>query len=253
MSNPLFALVAAAALAGSPQDGEAWLREAESRLYAWPDPGVVVTFKVKTDVLTKTIEGMRKQLPPNPPPEMVKAIDALRRLEVLGTLDTATGIATTEIDLPLDTTDPVRKQGVDQIKQGIATMVSKAFECLPLHDPSLLSDGRKVLEAVEKGDAITVKVSGATAAETTTIKMSRARMLPEGFENASMSLKIRYVEVLPGRFAPAKLDIALADGQKSAAAFTYQRVGELVFPATVAVTHGTMTARMEFLSVRAGK
>lgn len=251
MSNPLLIFVAAAAtLTGSPEDGETWLREAESHLYSWPEPGVVVRFKVKTDVLTKTVEMLRKQLPPDPTPDMVKSIDALRRIEITGTLDTGTGKATTEIDFALDTTDPQRRDAVEKMKSGIATMVEKSFESLPLDDPSLVGKNRKILEANEVGDTITIKVAGRSPGEEKTIRLERHRMLPESFESEAFSMKVRYTEVLPGRFAPARLDIQVPDSPKSTATYTYQRVGELVFPSTVVVTLGTMSARLEFLSAR---
>lgn len=254
MSNPMLALVAAAALfTGSPSDGESWLREAEGRLYAWPKPASVVRFHVRTDVLEKTIEGLKQQLPPNPTPDMVKALDALRRIEIQGTVDTGTGQATTEIDIPMDTSDPRRKEAVEKTRAGITTMVTKSFEALPLSDPSLSGKGRSVLEAKEDGGALVVKVSGKVPGEDTTIRMDRNRMLPESFESSAMSMKVRYTEVLPGKFAPARLDIQIPGQAKSSATFTYQRVGNLVFPSTVVAASGGMSARLEFLSLSVDK
>lgn len=254
MSNPLLAFVSAAALlTGTPQDGETWLREAESRLYSWPDPGVVVSFHVRTDAIQQTIDALRKQLPPNPTPDMLKSIDALRRIEITGTLDTATGKTTTQIDLPIDVNDPKRKEGVEKLKRGLASMIEKCFESLPLHDPSLAKD-KTVLEASETGAMITVKLSGKTAEEeATTLRFDKNRMLPETFEQGTKSMKVRYVEVLPGRFAPARLDVQSPDSPKSNATFTYQRVGDLVFPSKVTVTLGATTSKVEFLSVRVEK
>jgi hypothetical protein len=254
MSNSLLALVVAAAtLTGTPQDGEAWLREAESHLYAWPDPGVVVRFQVRTDVLQKTVDSLRKQLPPDPTPDMVKSIDALRRIEITGMLDTATGKATTVVDLPLETTDPKRREGIEQMKKGIQEMVSKSFESLPLDDPRLFGKDRKVLEATELNGKITIKVAGKKPGESRTIRLEKSRMLPESFETEASSVQLRYIEVLPGRFAPARLDIQVPGSPKSTATYTYQRVGELVFPSTVVATLGAASAKLEFLSVRVEK
>jgi len=253
MPNPLLALVSAAALlTGTPQDGEAWLREAESRLYSWPDPGVVVSFHVKTDAIQQMIDALRKQLPPDPTPDVLKSIDALRRIEITGTLDTGSGKTTTHVDLPIDANDPKRKDGVEKLKNGITSMVEKFFDSLPLHDPSLAKD-KKVLEASESGSTMTVKLSGKTPDDETTLRFDKNRMLPEAFEQAAMTMKVRYIEVLPGRFAPARLDVQTRDSQKSSATFTYQRVGELVFPSKVTVAQGASTAKLEFLSVRVEK
>lgn len=254
MSNPLLAFIAVAAmLTGSPEDGETWLHEVEGRLYAWPKPAAVVRFHVRTDVLGKTIEMLKGQLPPDPTPDMVKTIDALRRIEITGTIDTGTGEATTQVDIPMDTSDPQRREAVETTRRSITRMVEKSFESLPLHDPRLAGKGRKVLAADEEGDTLTVKVSGKAPGEETTIRIDRRRMLPEAFESGARSMKVRYTEVLPGRFAPARLDIQLPDAAKSSATFTYQRVGDLVFPSTVVVTLGATSARIEFLSVRAEK
>lgn len=253
MSNPLLAFVSAAALlTGTPQDGEAWLREAESRLYSWPEPGVIVSFHVRTDAIQQTIDALRKQLPPEPTADMLKSLDALRRIEIAGTLDTSTGKTTTRIDLPIDANDPKRKDGVERLKNGLTSMVAKFFDSLPLHDPSLAKD-KKVLEASESGSTLTVKLSGKTPEDETTLRIDKNRMLPETFEQATRSMKVRYVEVLPGRFAPARIDVQDPDSQKSSATFTYQRVGELVFPSKVTVTQGASTAKLEFLSVRVEK
>lgn len=251
MSNSMLALVAAAALfTGSPQDGEGWLHEAESRLYSWPKPGAVIRFQVKTDVLDKTIEMLKKQLPPNPDAAAVKAIDALRRIQIHGMVDTETGQATTEVELAVDISDPNRKAGVERVKQGITTMVTKSFEALPFHDTSMAGADGKVLEASESGDRLTVKVSGKVPGEDTLIFLDRRKMLPEVVENGGKSMKIRYTEVLPGKFAPARLDIEAPGTPKSTAAFTYQRVGELVFPSTVIVDSNGTKAKLQFLSVR---
>jgi hypothetical protein len=256
MTHPFLALVATVALvtgsqpSGSQHDGEIWLREAEGRLYSWPKPGAIVGFKVKTDVLEKTIENLRQQLPPNPTPDMVKAIDALRRISITGTLDTTTGAATTVVDIPIDLNDANRKEAVERTKSGIETMVTKSFETLPLHDPTLLRKDGKVLEATEQGDAIVVKVSGKDPGDETTIRMNRRRMLPESFENSGMAMQVRYTEVLPGRFAPAKMDIQLPQMPKSTVTYSYQRVGDLIFPSTVVVSLGATSAKIEFQSVR---
>ena len=114
-------------------------------------------------------------------------------------------------------------------------MVTKSFEALPFHDTNLSGKDGKVLEASESGDRRTVKVSGKTPEEETSILLDRRKMLPESVENGGKSMKIRYTEVLPGKFAPARLDIEAPGTPKSIATFTYQRVGELVFPSTVVV------------------
>ncbi len=105
-----------------------------------------------------------------------------------------------------------------------------------------------MIEADSKGDVITVVVSGKNPGEETTIRLDRRRMLPESFEGASLSMKVRYSEVLPGKFAPARLEIELPDDTRSMAAFTYQRVGHLVFPSTVRVELGAVKAKLEFQS-----
>jgi len=120
-------------------------------------------------------------------------------------------------------------------------------------DPSLSGKGRSVLEAKEDGGALVVKVSGKVPGEDTTIRMDRNRMLPESFESSAMSMKVRYTEVLPGKFAQARLDIQIPGQAKSSATFTYQRVGNLVFPSTVVAASGGMSARLEFLSLSVDK
>lgn len=251
MSNPLLALVAAAALLpGTPEEGANWLHEAEGHLYSWPKPGGVVHFQVKTDVLDKAIETLRKQLPPNPDPAAVKTVDALRRTEITGTVDLETGQATAEVELTVDTSDPTRKASVEQVKQELTTMVTRMFEILPFHDPALTRKDGKVLEATESGDRLTVKITGKTPGTETSIRLERRRMLPESFESAAQSIKVRYTEVLPGKFAPARFDIEMPRAPKSTVTFTYQRVGELVFPSTIVVESAGTKARLELRSIR---
>jgi hypothetical protein len=251
MSNSLLALVAAAALlTGTPEEGADWLHEAESHLYTWPSPGSAVHFQVKTDVLEKAIEMLRKQLPPDPDPAAVKMIEALRRTEITGAVDTGSGTATAEVEMNVDTSDPARKAAVDKVKEQLTTLVTKMFEVLPFHDPTLLHKDGKVLEASDSGNQITVKISGKNPGEETSIRLERRRMLPESFKSATQSVQARYTEVLPGKFAPARLDIETPGTPRSTLTFTYQRVGDLVFPSTVVVETAGVRARLDFRSIR---
>jgi hypothetical protein len=250
LTKTMLAFAAAAALFhGTPGEGEAWLKEAESHLYSWPKTGAVIRFQVKTDVVDTMIARIKKDLPPNPDPQAQKVIDALKRIRITGSVDTETGKATADVQIPYETDDPNRQAMLEKMKQGIVTMVTKCFEGIPFHDSSLCGKGRSVAEAEAKSDTITVKLTGGEAKEASMIRLDRRRMLPEYFESDKLKMKVRYAEVVPGKFAPASMEVQMPDNSKSTAAFTYQRVGELVFPSTVKVELGAVKAKLEFLSV----
>lgn len=245
-------LVLAALLAfqgGAPEDGQAWLKKVEDRLYHWPKPGVVVRFQVRTNMIDEAVGILRKELQSKPDPATAQAIEALKQVTIRGSIDTGTGAVTTDVDVPLQTDDPARKAGVERLKNGIRAMVSGAFQGLPLHDPSMLGKGSSVVSAEADGDSIAITITGRREGERNTIRVDRRSVLPEAIETPVFSLRYRYFQVLPGRFVPAHLEVRTRSGPANTADYTYQKVGDLVFPASVQVTSGELKATLQFESV----
>jgi hypothetical protein len=65
-----------------------------------------------------------------------------------------------------------------------------------------------------------------------------------------MTLRFRFVEVMPGRFAPARLEVRSPGGKESLAEYAYQRAGELAFPSTIKVSQGATSATISFVSIQ---
>jgi hypothetical protein len=64
----------------------------------------------------------------------------------------------------------------------------------------------------------------------------------------SMRLGYRYEQVTPGAYVPARLDVKPQRGPAGFAEFSYQRQGDVVFPARVRVGSGKQTMSVTFSS-----
>jgi hypothetical protein len=235
---------------GTAADGAAWLEKSESHLYAWPKPGSLVHFQVRTNMLEPAIASMEKDPAVATDPDKSRWVETLRHVSISGTMDTATGTVTTDVDLRYEPSNPQGKAVSDKMKSGLASMISNAFQALPLHDPSLLRKGGSVVGAEERDDAVLVTVTGKSESDRNTIQVNRRTALPESIETAELTMRIRYVEVVPGRFAPARLDVRSPSGKESHAEYAYQKAGDLAFPSTIRVSQGPQSATFTFVSLK---
>jgi hypothetical protein len=55
---------------------------------------------------------------------------------------------------------------------------------------------------------------------------------------------------MPGRFAPARLEVRTPAGKESRADYAYQRAGELAFPSTIKVSQGAQSVTISFVSIQ---
>jgi hypothetical protein len=234
----------------APAEATAWIEKTEARLYSWPKPGNVVRFQVRTNLLDPVIAEMEKEKDAETDPEKSRWIASLKRATIRGTADTGTGKVSIQVDLSYEPTSPKVRIASDKLKDTLASMVSKAFEGLPLHDPSMLRRGGSVTGSEDRGEDVVVTITGKSADDKSRIHLNKRSNLPESIEMKDMSLRYRYVEVMPGRFAPARLDVLDKAGKETRAEYAYQRAGELAFPSTIKVTQGTTSATISFVSIQ---
>jgi hypothetical protein len=247
----LLASFALLPLAGDPAvDGTKWLAKSESHLYVWPKPGSRVSFDVRTNMLEPAIAALEKDPSVAADPDKNRWVDALRHIEIHGTIDTGTGKVDTQVELRYEPSDPRGKSASDKMKAGIATLISKAFEGLPLHDPGLLHKAGAVVGAEERSDTVIVTVTGKDEKDKATIHLNRRSELPDSVDGAELSVRMKYVEVVPGKFALSRLDTRTAAGKETHAEYTYQKAGSLSFPSTIRVFEGQQVASFSFVSLK---
>jgi hypothetical protein len=244
----MFALVSA--LATASEDGAAWISKAESRLYRWQQPGSVVRFEVKTDVLDAPIAAMERDLAQKPDRDGARMVEALKKVVVHGAVDTGTGAVETQIDIACETDDPLGKASIQKLKNMLSELVRGAIAGLPLHDPTLVAKGSSVLGAQLQGDSVVITIAGRRPGEEVTLTMNRRSLLPAIIDMPGTRLGFAYEEVLPGRFAPSRLDVQPKSGPQSSAVYTWQKFENLVFPASIHLSQGPRTSNLSFQSVR---
>jgi hypothetical protein len=234
----------------APKQEPTWIDKTESHLYCWPKPGSLVHFQVRTNMLEATIAAMEKDPEVATNPDKGKWVDALKHVSIDGTLDTETGVVTTNVDLRYEPVNPKGKAASEKLKSGVASMISNAFQGLPLHDPTLLRKGGSILGTEERGDAVFVTVTGKEKGDQNRIQLNRRSELPESIEMKDISMRVRYAEVVPGRFAPSRLDVKSNSGKESHAEYAYQKAGDIAFPSTIRVFQGPQTVTFSFVSLK---
>ena len=232
------------------KEGARWLEKTESHLYAWPKPGSLVHFQVRTNMLEVAIAAMEKDPEVATDPDKGRWVDALKHVSISGSLDTETGVVTTNVELRYEPSNPKGKVASEKMKSSVATMILNAFQGLPLHDPSLMRKGGSIVGTEEREDTVLVTVTGKEEGERNRIQLNRRTALPESIEMKDFSLRVRYVEVVPGRFAPARLDVKSTAGKESHAEYAYQKAGEIAFPSTIRVFQGPQTVTFSFVSLK---
>jgi hypothetical protein len=240
-----------AALGGdAPAEANAWIEKTEARLYTWPKPGNVVRFQVRTNLLDPLIAEFEKEPEASSDPEKSRWVASLKRATIRGTADTGTGKVSIDVALAYEPTSPSGKGASEKLKEWLSSTISKAFEGLPLHDASMLRKGGSALGAEDRGEIVVVTVSGKGAEDGSRIHLNKRSSLPESIEMKDMSLRFRFVEVMPGRFAPARLEVKGRGGKESLAEYAYQRAGELAFPSTIKMSQGATSATISFVSIQ---
>lgn len=250
MLHTTFALLALSLFrTGTVRDGESWLGQAEKKLYRWPQPAVVVRFEARTDLVGPAIASLKAELARKPNDDGARVIAALERLTIQGSIDTSTGKMTTEVNVPYESTDPQGQKLVDEIKKRVVSTVSGCFRSLPLNDPSFLRPGAKVTGCEEDDESIEVAIAGARNGDTMKLTLARPSLLPESIETPAFTGRYEFEESFPGRFAPVRFDLVTRDSTQSHAEYTYQKQGDLLFPATVKITARDQTATITFGSL----
>lgn len=232
------------------KEGADWLQKMESHLYSWPKPGSLVHFQVRTNMLEATIAAMEKDPEVATDPDKGRWVDALKHVTINGLLDTETGTVTTNVELRYEPTNPKGKAASEKLKSGVASTISNAFQGLPLNDPSLLRKGGSVVGMEERDGLVFVTVTGKGKGDENRIQMNRRTELPESIEMKDLSMRVRYVEVVPGRFAPARLDVQSTAGKESHVEYAYQKAGEISFPSTIRVFQGHQAITFSFVSLK---
>ena len=143
----------------APKQDPTWIDKSESHLYSWPKPGSIVHFQVRTNMLEATIAAMEKDPEVATDPDKGKWVDAIKHVSIDGSLDTETGAVTTNVELRYEPVNPKGKAASEKLKTGLASMISNAFQGLPLHDPSLMRKGGSILGTEERGDSVFVTVT----------------------------------------------------------------------------------------------
>jgi hypothetical protein len=248
MTCLLLALASSMSPAG--EDGAAWIGKAEAHLYRWQKPGSLVHFDVTTDVLEAPIAAMERDLARQPDREASRVVDALKHMVVHGVVDTGSGAVQAEIVIECDSKDPRAKAAIDKMKSVVNDLVRGAFDGLPLHDPSLVAKGSSVVGAELQGDSVLVTLGGRNAGEETTLRIDRRSELPSVMDMPSARLEYAYSEVAPGHYAPTKLEIRSKGSPNRAAEYTWQNLGNLVFPESIRLSQGPRSSRLVFESVR---
>jgi hypothetical protein len=192
---------------------------------------------------------LRKELAKKPDADGAKALDALGRVEIVGTLDTDTGRIAVDVRIPDAAVDARWKKTLDASRQRLTTTVTGALQGMPLHDSRLLTRGSEVVGVEERGDEVLVTVTGKLQSQQGTFHLNRRRLLPESMEAAAFTLRYAYTEILPGRFAPASLEVRPRSGPETRLELAWQRVGEILFPSSVRITSQSKTATVRFESV----
>ena len=237
---------------GTPAQGVDYLKRSEVRLYRWPQ-GLVVSFEAQTDVLAPMILAMKRDLAKQPDAEASRLVAALERLSVHGTIDTTSGATTADVRIDFTSSDPRTVSALEEIRRRVKLTITGCFQGVPLQDPALLHPGSTVTACEESADAIVVTITGGSAGASTRVSLARASLLPEKIETEAFVGRYRFEESFPGRFAPSQLDLSPRGGTDSRAEYSYQKQGELLFPATVKVTSGSQHATITFRSLTLGK
>jgi hypothetical protein len=244
----LFALASVLTPVG--EDGAAWIGKAESRLYRWQKPGTVVCFDLKTNVLDEPIAAMERDLIKKPDREGEQFVRALKHIVVHGRVDTSTGAVETDIVIDCNTKDPQGKAAVEKMKRMLGDFVKLAFDGLGFKDPTLVSKGSSVVAAEIQGDAVLVTLGGRKPGEETTLRIDRRSTLPTYMDTPFARMEYAYTEVVPGHFAPTKLDVQPKKGPSTSAEYSYQNLGNVVFPQSIRLDQNGQSSRLTFELVR---
>jgi len=245
------ALLAFASLGGdAPSEGAAWIEKTEARLYSWPKPGNVVRFQVRTNLLDPAIAEWEKDPEAAADPDKSKWIAALKRATIRGTADTESGKVSVQVDLNYEPKDPKGKAASDKLKDWLGSTIAKAFDGLPLHDPSILGKGGSVLSTEDRGETVVLTFAGKGAEEKSRLHLNKRSSLPETVEAKDMTTRFKYVEVMPGRFAPSRVEVRTPAGKESRGEYAYQRAGDLAFPSTIKISQDTKSATISFTSIQ---
>ncbi|MBK7641610.1 MAG: hypothetical protein IPJ19_00945 [Planctomycetes bacterium] len=228
------------------EDGAAWVKDAEAKLYCWPAPHATVRFQVHTDALAPLIDAMKQDLEKKPDAAGARFVAALEKLEISGSIDTATGKYDTEIKIDLDESDARAKAAAQTVRQRLRATIGGCFASLPLQDPALLRKGAAVSSAEETTDEHVVTSNGMHPGDTTVLHISRESGLPRQIELPRMTIGIAYAEATRGHFVPASLDLDSKMAPASHAEFSWQHEGEVWFPEHVRLSAKGAQAKIDF-------
>jgi hypothetical protein len=243
-------LALASAFTPASEDGAAWIHKAEANLYRWQKPGSVVSFDLRTDVLAGSIAAMERDLQKKPDRDAECLVRALEHLVIHGKVDTATGAVETQIAIDCDVKDPKGKAAIEKMKVMLGDFVRLAFDGLPFKDPTLIARNAAVVSAEIQGDHVIVVMGSDRPGEPTTLEIDRRSTLPTHMRTPAGNLDYAYTEVAPGHFAPTRLDVQGKSGPSRSAEYTYQNLGNVVFPQSIKLSQGEQSSRISIESVK---
>lgn len=231
-------------------DGSEWVRKAEAQLYRWPDAPGRITFEVHTDVLAGGIAAMERDLARKPDAEGTRVLTALKDARIRGSIDTKDGAVSVDVGIDCETLDRRAQVMLAQVKSIVNTQVRGALEGLSLRDPSLVPKGAAIGAAREDGDAIRVELVRDKDAQPSELVIDRHSALPVALTLPTMSMRYTYASLGRGTYVPESVTVEPKSGQPSSARYTWQNVGERVFPDDVVLTQGKRNSRVSFHELR---
>lgn len=242
----LVLVLAALAHASSGDDGAAWIRAAEEKLYRWPEAGARVRFEARTDVIDPLLSSMRVQLVAHPDENGSKLVAALEKMVLRGTVDTRTGKLDGPLAIDCGEVDARTKDALEPMRRRMEITLAGCLGSLPLSDPSLMRKGSSVLSAEETPDEHVVTLSGSRAGQKIVLRLGRADALPRSIDLGSATMSLSYCEAAPGRFVPARIEVTPRGAPSTKSEFRWQKQGEVWFPSSITLGQPGMQGTLRF-------
>ena len=232
--------------ASTPQEGEAWIHQAEQKLYRWPEAGAHVSFEARTDILDPLLASMRSQLVLHPDENGSKLVAALEKMRMRGTLDTRSGKLEGPLVLDCGEVDEYTKSALEPMRRRMEVTLAGCFGSLPLSDPTLLRKGASVLTAEETPDEHVVTVSGSRPGQKIVLHLARDNALPRTIELGPATMNMGYCEAAPGRFVPERIEVTPRAAPVTKSTIRWQKKDELWFPERVTLDMPGMQGMLSF-------
>lgn len=242
----LVPVLTALAHASTGDDGAAWIRQAEQKLYRWPEAGNRVRFEARTDVIDPLLSSMRVQLAAHPDENGAKLVAALEKMVLRGTVDTRTGRLDGPLAIDCGEVDARTRDALEPMRRRMEITIAGCLGSLPLADPSLMRKGSSVLSAEETVEEHVVTLSGSRPGQKIVLHLGRADALPRTIELGPATMSMSYCEAAPGRFVPARIDVTPRGAPSTKSEFRWQKKDELWFPESVSLCMPGLQGTLRF-------